>query len=101
MEQLRQPYPLLLLVSIIYQLKWLCFTATSFGAAFTPFYRLVGPYRSPLAPQVIKTEVWDTIARRGIIGNIIMGLIPMIFYLLLSGVAYLLGSLWQLAGGTL
>ncbi|EJD46098.1 FAD/NAD(P)-binding domain-containing protein [Auricularia subglabra TFB-10046 SS5] len=57
-----------------------------FGAAFTPFYRLFGPFVSPNAPAVIKTEIWDTITRRGLLGNLIMGLIPMIFYLALSGI---------------
>jgi len=59
-----------------------------FGAAFTSFYRLVGPFRSPIAPQVIKTEIWDTITRRGILGNFTMGLIPMTFYLSLNLVVY-------------
>ncbi|KZV99127.1 FAD/NAD(P)-binding domain-containing protein [Exidia glandulosa HHB12029] len=58
-----------------------------FGAAFVPFYRLFGPFVSPMAPQVIKTEIWDTITRRGVLGNLIMGLIPMMFYLTLSGIA--------------
>ncbi|KAJ7184298.1 FAD/NAD(P)-binding domain-containing protein [Mycena filopes] len=58
-----------------------------FGAAFTTFYRLTGPYRSPLAPETVKTELWDTITRRGLLGNVIMGLIPMIFYLAINGVA--------------
>ncbi|EPQ50184.1 dimethylaniline monooxygenase, partial [Gloeophyllum trabeum ATCC 11539] len=42
-----------------------------FGAVFIPFYRLVGPSKSPVAPVIIKTELWDTITRRGLIGNII------------------------------
>jgi len=70
-----------------------------FGAAFTPFYRLVGPFRSPAAPQVIKIELWETITRRGIIGNIFMGLIPMIFYLTLNICAFALGVAWQVFGG--
>ncbi|KAF8163187.1 FAD/NAD(P)-binding domain-containing protein [Crassisporium funariophilum] len=70
-----------------------------FGAAFTPFYRLVGPFRSRVAPQIIKTELWDTITRRGIIGNVFMGLIPMIFYLTLNLFALTLGCMWQLLGG--
>lgn len=50
----------------------------SFGAAFPTFYRLTGPYRSESAPQIVKTELWDTIKRRGVIGNIFMGVIPMV-----------------------
>jgi dimethylaniline monooxygenase (N-oxide forming) len=59
----------------------------SFGAAFTTFYRLVGPYASPLAPHISKTELWDTVTRRGLLGNLIMGLIPMVFYLAVSALA--------------
>ncbi|KAL7009471.1 hypothetical protein EMMF5_001102 [Cystobasidiomycetes sp. EMM_F5] len=49
--------------------------AYCFGAAFTPFYRLVGPYRSPTAPGIIKTEIWEVICRRGLLGNLFMGLV--------------------------
>jgi dimethylaniline monooxygenase (N-oxide forming) len=71
----------------------------SFGAAFTSFYRLVGPFRSSTAPEVIKTEIWDTITRRGILGNLLMGVIPMIFYLTINGVAFGLEKVWNLVGG--
>lgn len=50
----------------------------SFGAAFPTFYRLVGPYRSSKAREIVETELWDTIKRRGVIGNIFMGVIPMV-----------------------
>lgn len=49
-----------------------------FGAAFPSFYRLVGPYRSPKAEGVVREELWDTIRRRGLAGNIAMGVIPMV-----------------------
>ncbi|EPQ50161.1 hypothetical protein GLOTRDRAFT_134201 [Gloeophyllum trabeum ATCC 11539] len=42
-----------------------------YATVFIPFYRLVGPSKSPVAPVIIKTELWDTITRRGLIGNII------------------------------
>ena len=71
----------------------------SFGAAFTTFYRLVGPYKASSAPAIVKTELWDTITRRGILGNVAMGVIPMVFYLTLNAVAYLLGIVWVLLGG--
>ncbi|KAJ3474853.1 hypothetical protein NLI96_g12218 [Meripilus lineatus] len=61
-----------------------------FGAAFTTFYRLVGPFRSSSAPEIIKTELWDTITRRGVLGNVLMGVIPMIFYSYLNLIALLL-----------
>ena len=54
--------------------------AFCFGAAFTPFYRLVGPYRSATAPNIVKTEIWEIICRRGLLGNLFMGLIPYVQY---------------------
>lgn len=50
----------------------------SFGAAFPTFYRLTGPYRSDVAPGIVKTELWETITRRGLLGNLFMGVIPMV-----------------------
>lgn len=64
----------------------------SFGASFISFYRLVGPFRSSTAPEVIKTEIWETIARRGFIGNIVMGWLPMIFYLALNAIVYVVAA---------
>lgn len=49
----------------------------SFGAAFPTFYRLLGPYRSSKAEGIVRTELWDTIRRRGVVGNLFMGVIPM------------------------
>ncbi|KAJ7118729.1 FAD/NAD(P)-binding domain-containing protein [Mycena epipterygia] len=69
-----------------------------FGAAFTTFYRLVGPYRSPTAPYTVKTELWDTITRRGLLGNFAMGLVPMVFYLVLNGIALCLELVLTLGG---
>ncbi|KAJ7739657.1 FAD/NAD(P)-binding domain-containing protein [Mycena maculata] len=69
-----------------------------FGAAFTTFYRLTGPYRSPMAPDIVKTEIWDTVTRRGLLGNFIMGLIPMVFYLVLNGVVLCLELVLTLGG---
>ncbi|KAJ7771658.1 FAD/NAD(P)-binding domain-containing protein [Mycena metata] len=69
-----------------------------FGAAFTTFYRLTGPYRSPLAPQITKTELWDTITRRGLLGNFVMGLIPMVFYLALNAIALGIELVFTLGG---
>lgn len=70
----------------------------SFGAAFTTFYRLVGPYRSNSAPQIIKTELWDTITRRGILGNVFMGIIPMVFYTCINLTALILEQVGKLVG---
>ncbi|EIN08060.1 FAD/NAD(P)-binding domain-containing protein [Punctularia strigosozonata HHB-11173 SS5] len=70
-----------------------------FGAAFVPFYRLVGPYRSTSAPPTIRGELWDTITRRGILGNLLMGVIPMMFYGTLNLLAWCAETVWRLAGG--
>lgn len=58
------------------------------GAAFTPFYRLTGPWQNEKAPTIAKTELWDTIQRRGIAGNLMMGIIPMVAYAFVNVLAY-------------
>jgi dimethylaniline monooxygenase (N-oxide forming) len=65
-----------------------------FGAAFTPLYRLVGPFKSGVAPGIARTEIFDTIRRRGVTGNLAFGIIPMIFY----GWVNLVASLLEMAG---
>lgn len=69
-----------------------------FGAAFTTFYRLIGPFRSSAAPVIIKTELWDTITRRGLLGNLMMGLIPMLFYSVLNLAAFTIEQVGSRAG---
>lgn len=44
-----------------------------FGASFVTFYRLVGPFKSAAAPGIAKTELAETITRRGILGNLFFG----------------------------
>ncbi|OCK80033.1 dimethylaniline monooxygenase [Lepidopterella palustris CBS 459.81] len=61
-----------------------------FGASFVTFYRLVGPFESPDAPLISTTELQETIMRRGIIGNLLFGVVPMLFYGILNAVAYFL-----------
>jgi dimethylaniline monooxygenase (N-oxide forming) len=61
-----------------------------FGASFVTFYRLVGPFESPLAPEITSTELAETIMRRGILGNLFFGVIPMIFYGMINAVAFTL-----------
>lgn len=48
---------------------------TSFGAAFVPFYRLTGPFATDEMVPIIKGEIWETITRRGVGGNLFMGLV--------------------------
>jgi dimethylaniline monooxygenase (N-oxide forming) len=43
---------------------------------------------------VIKTELWDTITRRGILGNLLMAVIPMGFYLAVNLAAFVVEMLW-------
>ncbi|KAA1471283.1 FAD/NAD-P-binding domain-containing protein [Dentipellis sp. KUC8613] len=69
-----------------------------FGAAFTAFYRLVGPYQTNKVVPIIKTELWETITRRGVLGNLLMGLIPMVFYLVLNAHALVIEKSLQLVG---
>lgn len=61
-----------------------------FGASFVTFYRLVGPFESPLAPEITSTELAETIMRRGILGNLFFGVIPMLFYGIINAVAFAL-----------
>ncbi|KAL6708962.1 hypothetical protein ACN47E_002089 [Coniothyrium glycines] len=62
----------------------------SFGASFVTLYRLLGPFRSAAAPGIAKTELWETITRRGVLGNLFFGVLPMLFYGFINGMAYLL-----------
>ncbi|KAJ5736875.1 Monooxygenase [Penicillium malachiteum] len=61
-----------------------------FGASFVTFYRLMGPFESSVAPEIARTELAETILRRGYIGNLFFGAIPMLFYGVVNAVAYLL-----------
>ncbi|EJU05748.1 FAD/NADP-binding domain-containing protein [Dacryopinax primogenitus] len=67
-----------------------------FGAAFVSYYRLLGPFPSPKAPEIARTELWETIVRRGVGGNLFMGLIPMVFYGCVSCTAWTIESVWRL-----
>lgn len=60
-----------------------------FGAAFVTFYRLVGPFRSKEAPEIAKTELAETITRRGVLGNLFFGVVPMVFYGVINGLAWM------------
>lgn len=61
-----------------------------------PFYRLLGPYAHPGAAHTAKTEIWDTITRRGVGGNLAMGIIPMVWYGFVSAFALVLEQAWLL-----
>lgn len=51
-----------------------------FGAAFTSFYRLLGPFKDPAMKEVVEGELKDTVMRRGLTGNFFFGVVPMLFY---------------------
>ena len=68
-----------------------------FGASFVSLYRLAGPFASPKAPGTARTELLNTVLRRGITGNFFFGVIPMVFYGLLNGIAFLLEFIGILA----
>jgi len=65
-----------------------------FSASFTSHYRLLpsSPFYSKKMVEVEKDEIYDTIRRRGVLGNLFMGVIPMAFYGLVN-VSYLFCSL--------
>jgi dimethylaniline monooxygenase (N-oxide forming) len=62
----------------------------SFGASFVTFYRLAGPFAFDGAKKVARTELAETIGRRGLLGNLFFGLIPMMFYGIINTSAWLL-----------
>lgn len=66
---------------------WKVLFTYAFGASFVTFYRLLGPFKSDVAPDIAKTELAETITRRGVLGNIFFGVIPMIFYGFINSVA--------------
>ncbi|KAK4998303.1 hypothetical protein LTR66_002449 [Elasticomyces elasticus] len=66
-----------------------------FGASFVTFYRLVGPFESADAPKIATTELAETIMRRGVVGNLLFGVVPMVFYGILNAIAYFL-DFWGL-----
>lgn len=72
---------------------WRVLLAYSFGASFVTFYRLTGPSRSASAPDIARNELTETIMRRGLIGNLLFGVIPMLFYGCLNTIAYTLDAL--------
>lgn len=59
-----------------------------FGASFCTFYRLLGPFAFPRAVEITKGELADTIYRRGLLGNLFFGVIPMLFYGMLNALAW-------------
>ncbi|GAA6013204.1 hypothetical protein JCM11491_005214 [Sporobolomyces phaffii] len=71
-----------------------------FSASFTSHYRLCpsSPFYSDKMVAVETTEIWDTIQRRGVVGNVFMGVIPMAFYGLVNLAALMLELVWIALG---
>ncbi|GAA5932836.1 flavin-containing monooxygenase [Sporobolomyces koalae] len=71
-----------------------------FSASFTSHYRLLpsSPFYSDKMVEVEKGEILDTIKRRGVLGNVFMGVIPMIFYGLVNLTALVLEVVWIACG---
>ncbi|KIR28167.1 dimethylaniline monooxygenase [Cryptococcus deuterogattii 99/473] len=83
------------LLKLWWEYGWFVLFVYCFGAAFPTFYRLTGPFKVAKAKGIVETELWDTIKRRGVIGNIFMGVIPMVFYACLNLGAYVLEFVWK------
>ncbi|KAJ3151710.1 hypothetical protein HDU89_001758 [Geranomyces variabilis] len=49
-------------------------------AAFTPLFRLVGPFKHDGAAEIVLGELWETVRRRGVLGNFFMTVLPMFVY---------------------
>ncbi|GAA5919765.1 hypothetical protein JCM1841_005844 [Sporobolomyces salmonicolor] len=86
------------LTDLLREHGWFITLVYCFSAAFTSNYRLVGPFKSPLMPEIVRTEIWETVTRRGLLGNLMMGLIPMTFYGVVNLLALLFETLWIACG---
>jgi dimethylaniline monooxygenase (N-oxide forming) len=65
-----------------------------FGPSFVSFYRQVGPFKEPNAMKaVVEKELIQTIKGKGLVGNVLLGIIPMMIFGVLNGVAWLLAWL--------
>ncbi|WWC63622.1 uncharacterized protein I303_106227 [Kwoniella dejecticola CBS 10117] len=85
------------LFELWWEYGWFVLFVYCFGAAFPTFYRLTGPFKSEKARGIVETEIWETIQRRGLLGNIFMGVIPMAFYAVINVTAYLIEKTWLFA----
>ncbi|CED83928.1 dimethylaniline monooxygenase [Phaffia rhodozyma] len=86
------------LLDLWWQHGWFITLVYCFSAAFTTNYRLVGPFADVSAPEIVRTELWETVTRRGALGNLFMGVIPMLFYCSINLTAWFLEIIWILLG---
>ena len=69
---------------------WRMLLCYCFGAAFVRFYRLTGLFADRGIKDVVEGELADTVMRRGFIGNFFFGVLPMVLYGCVNGLAWLL-----------
>jgi dimethylaniline monooxygenase (N-oxide forming) len=66
--------------------------AYGFGASFVSFYRLTGPFSQEreMMKGVVEGELLDTVRKKGWIGNVLFGLVPMVCFWVVNGVVWVL-----------
>ncbi|KAF2099030.1 FAD/NAD(P)-binding domain-containing protein [Rhizodiscina lignyota] len=73
---------------------WKVLLVWALGVNFNTKFRLVGPWKDDTAPDIMKTELWETITRRGgFFGHITLSGIPMLVFGTLSLFCYILSGL--------
>ncbi|KAI9034147.1 FAD/NAD(P)-binding domain-containing protein [Hyaloraphidium curvatum] len=70
----------------------------AFAASFNTCFRLQGPYAYGGAAEVMRGEIWETVTRRGVIGNVVMGFVPMVFYGTVNLAVWTVDSLLRVVG---
>lgn len=69
------------------------------GGSFVSFYRLVGPFRDKeVMKKVVEGELWETVKKKGWLGNFLFGVLPILVFGWLNGAAWL-GSYLYFAVG--
>jgi len=72
--------------------------AYAMAASFNTCFRLVGPFAFPGASEIVLGELFETVTRRGLYGNVVMGLIPMLWYSWVNLILFLFESAMNLIG---
>lgn len=68
---------------------WAC------GASFNTKFRMVGPWKSDNAPEILTGELWQTITRReGLFGNIPLSVLPLIYLGSINLYYYMYAKFW-------
>src|SRR5690606_38979246 len=65
------------------------------GASFNSKFRMVGPWRSDGAPEILTGELWETIRRReGLFGNVPLSILPMMYLGSVNIYYYMYSAFW-------